>query len=198
VVPNGVDLEFFTPSGLPVERGTVLFFGQIGYYPNTDALEFFLNDVWPLVRRSHSTARLVIVGPSVPPEIQRWAGDGITITGAVPDVRPYLERAEAVIVPLRIGGGTRLKILEALAMRKAVVSTALGAEGLDVTHGRDILLADDATSFAAEVGRVLDDAELGRTLGDAGRQLVSERYGWDVSVRSLERLYRSAIAGARP
>jgi glycosyltransferase involved in cell wall biosynthesis len=182
VVPNGVDLEFFTPVGMPVERGTVLFFGQLGYYPNTDALGFFLNESWPLLRRTHPSARLVIVGPSVPPEIQRWAGDDITITGAVPDVRPHLERAEVIIVPLRIGGGTRLKILEALAMERPVVSTALGAEGLDVTHGRDILVADSAASFAAEVGRVLDE----------------ERYGWDVSVRSLERLYRSAIAGATP
>jgi len=112
-------------------------------------------------------------------------------------VRAHVARAEAVIVPLRIGGGTRLKILEALAMRKAVVSTPLGAEGLDVTDGRDILLARDAPSFAAQLGRALDDASLRERLGDAGRCLVEERYGWDVSVRSLERLYRSAIAGAR-
>ncbi len=198
VVPNGVDLEFFTPTEAPPERGTILFFGEIGYYPNTDALGFFLDEVWPSVRRAHPSARLVIVGPSVPPQIARRASADVTIVGAVPDVRPYLGRAEVVIVPLRIGGGTRLKILEALAMRKAVVSTSLGAEGLDVAHERDILIADGAESFATAVGRVLDDPRLGQRLGDAGRSLIEERYGWDVSVRSLERLYRSAIAaGAR-
>jgi len=194
VVPNGVDLEFFAPAGRPIRPRTILFFGQIGYYPNTDALEFFLQEIWPAVKRAVPASKLVVVGPSAPPQIQRWAGDDVEITGAVPDVRPYLEEAAVVIVPLRIGGGTRLKILEAMAMRKAIVSTTLGAEGLAVTDGEDILLGDTADAFAAQVRRLLDDDTLGAKLGAAGRRLVEERYGWATSVRSLEALYRSAIA----
>jgi glycosyltransferase involved in cell wall biosynthesis len=194
VVPNGVDLEFFAPAGRPVRPRTILFFGQLGYYPNTDALEYFLQESWPAIKRSVASPRLVVVGPSAPPRIQRWASDEVEITGTVPDVRPYLEEAAVVIVPLRIGGGTRLKILEAMAMRKAIVSTTLGAEGLAVTDGEDILLGDTADAFAAQVKRVLDDGELGARLGGAGRRLVEDRYGWATSVRSLEALYRSAIA----
>jgi glycosyltransferase involved in cell wall biosynthesis len=193
VVPNGVDLDFFAPAEARPDRGTILFFGQISYYPNTDALLFFLRDVFPLLLRSHPSLRLVIVGPSAPPAIQRWASPNVIITGPVDDVRPYLRAAQAVIVPLRIGGGTRLKILEAMAMGKAVVSTRLGAEGLAVTDQRDILLADGAEAFATEVRRVLEDDDLAAGLGGAARRLVEAQYDWRSSVRSLEALYRSAM-----
>jgi len=117
----------------------------------------------------------------------------VIITGAVTDVRPYLEAARAVIVPLRVGGGTRLKILEAMAMAKPVISTRLGAEGLGVTGGRDILLADDPASFADQVRRVLDDTDLAAQLGSAARRTVETEYDWKTSVRKLEDLYEAAI-----
>jgi glycosyltransferase involved in cell wall biosynthesis len=117
----------------------------------------------------------------------------VIVTGEVPDVRPYLERAKVVIVPLRIGGGTRLKIVEAMAMAKPVVSTSLGAEGLAVTDGEDILLADDARAFADHVARVLDDGALAMSLGSAGRRLVERSYDWNASARQLEALYRSTL-----
>src|SRR5207244_3313106 len=172
VVPNAVDLQRFAPTSDGADRGSLLFFGEIGYYPNTDALLFFLRDVLPRLRGSHPSMRLVIVGPSVPKAIQRYASADVIITGAVADVRPYLEAARAVIVPLRVGGGTRLKILEAMAMAKPVISTRLGAEGLGVTGGRDILLADDPASFADEVRRVLDDTDLAAQLGSAARHTL--------------------------
>ena len=193
VVPNAVDLQRFAPTAGGADRGSLLFFGEIGYYPNTDALHFFLRDVLPRLRRSHPSIRLVIVGPSVPKAIQRYASADVIVTGAVADVRPYLEAARAVIVPLRVGGGTRLKILEAMAMAKPVISTRLGAEGLGVTGGRDILLADDPASFADQVRRVLDDADLATQLGSAARRMVETEYDWKTSVRKLEDLYEAAI-----
>jgi polysaccharide biosynthesis protein PslH len=193
VVPNGADTKFFSPRDRAPERGTMLFFGTIDFYPNTEALLFFLRDVMPLLKRSHPFVRLLVVGPSVPPAIRRWASEDVVITGAVPDIRPYLEAAQVVVVPLRIGGGTRLKILESMAMRKAVVSTSLGAEGLAVTNEREILLGDGADEFAAQVRRVLDDDDLGASLGSAARRLVEAKYDWRASVEQLETLYRSAI-----
>jgi glycosyltransferase involved in cell wall biosynthesis len=194
VVPNAVDLGFFTPGQPRAERQTILFFGTIDYFPNTDGLLFFLDDVMPLLRARYPSLELLIVGASPPPAIQRRAGAGVTVTGMVDDLRPYLERARAVIAPLRIGGGTRLKILEAMAMGRPVVSTTLGAEGLAVSHGRDILIADGAHAFAAEVGRVLDDDRLADDLGSAARRLVEERYDWEHSAAKLAALYRSAVA----
>lgn len=196
VVPNAVDVERFTPGSPDLDRGTLLFFGEMGYYPNTDAMLFFLSEVLPRLRRSNPSARLVIVGPSAPKAILRWASTDVIVTGAVPDVRPYIEAARAVVVPLRVGGGTRLKILEAMAMGKPVVSTRLGAEGLSVTDERDILLADDAESFADRVKRVLSDGDLARQLGAAARRTVENEYDWTTSVRKLEALYETAMVAS--
>jgi glycosyltransferase involved in cell wall biosynthesis len=197
VVPNAVDLEFFSPIGPRPEASTLLFFGAMNYFPNVDAVTFFLREVMPLLKRSHPTLKLVIVGSLPPPAVLRWAGSDVVVTGAVDDVRPYLERARGVVVPLRVGGGTRLKILEAMAMGKAVVSTTVGAEGLAVTDDHDILLADDAESFAAQTRRVLDDDALVARLGLAAHRLVETDYQWKASARKLEALYASAVAARR-
>jgi glycosyltransferase involved in cell wall biosynthesis len=193
VVPNAVDTEFFSPGTREAERSTIVFFGTISYYPNTDALLYFMRDIYPTLKRSHPSVRLLIVGQSPPASIQRWAGPDVLVTGGVDDVRPYIERARVVIAPLRIGGGTRLKILEAMGMGKPVVSTTLGAEGLAVSHERDILIADRAQDYAAQVARVLDDDDLAASLGSAARSLVETRYDWKHSAQKLEALYRSAL-----
>jgi glycosyltransferase involved in cell wall biosynthesis len=117
----------------------------------------------------------------------------VQVTGVVDDVRPWLERADVVIVPLRIGGGTRLKILEAMAMGKAVVSTTLGAEGLAVVSERDLLVADDAAAFVTQIGRLLDDPTLGRRLGASARQLVASNYSWRRAVESLSIFYAELV-----
>ncbi|MGH2490350.1 MAG: glycosyltransferase [Candidatus Limnocylindria bacterium] len=197
VVPNAVDTEFFSPRGGQPERGTVLFFGELGYYPNTDAVLFLLEDVMPLIKASNPSVRVVVVGPSAPPEIRRWASPDVLMTGRVEDIRPYLDRAHVVVVPLRIGGGTRLKILEAMAMGKPIVSTRLGAEGLAVTDQRDILLADGARAIADQVDRVLRDDQLAAELGAAAHRLVQASYDWRSSVRQLEDLYQRAIVSHR-
>ena len=195
VVPNGVDLDFFCPpvDAAPHEPQTILFFGAMDYYPNTDAMLFFLREVFPKLVARYPLLRLSIVGRKPPEDVVAQAGANVEVTGVVDDVRPWLERADAVIVPLRIGGGTRLKILEAMAMGKAVVSTTLGAEGLEVVSERDLLVADDAASFVTQIGRVLDDPALGRRLGTSARQVVTSRYSWKQAVESLSTFYAELI-----
>ena len=198
VVPNAVDVDEFRPRpGDPAPDGaTVLFFGAINYFPNVDGLGFFLREVWPILERSHPRARLKIVGQAPTPEILAHAGPRIEVTGRVPDLRPHLSAAAVTIAPLRIGGGTRFKILEAMAMARPVVSTPIGAEGLEAEPGRQLLLAETAEDFAAAVGRVLDDAALGSRLGAAGRMLVEERYSWQAAGERLERFLLTLVESA--
>ena len=196
VVPNGIDSEYFRPVETTPEPQLLVFFGALAYYPNEDGLIFFLDAILPLIKQRHPEVKVMIVGPSPPASILSRASADVIITGLVDDVRPYLARAAAIVAPLRIGGGTRLKILEALAMGKATVSTTIGAEGIDVVDGREALLADTASTFAEQVGRVLDDQSLARRLGAAGRALVEQRYGWHMSASKLEELYREAISHA--
>lgn len=198
VVPNAVDTEYFTPIATRKDPATILFFGTLSYYPNLDGLLFFLRDVMPAVRRLRPEARLKIVGMGPPEALRRFAAPDVTFTGWVDDLRPHLASASAIVAPLRIGGGTRLKILEAMAMALPVVSTTLGAEGLAVRHGRELLLADTADSFAAEVVRVLRDGDLGAALGGAARRLVETSYDWRASARALEALYQRAVLERRP
>jgi glycosyltransferase involved in cell wall biosynthesis len=194
VIPNGVDTDYFGSSAQPTEPGAILFFGAINYYPNTDGLLFFLDEVFPGVKREHPNARLYIVGQLPPPSITERAGKDVIVTGLVEDLRPYLERATVVIAPLRIGGGTRLKIVEAMAGGKPVVSTRIGAEGLEVSDGGDILLADRAEDFARAVGRVLGDVALARRLGEAARHSAVSRYTWRAAAGRLERFYQELPA----
>lgn len=195
VVPNGVDLDFFRPDpGAPhPDPATFLFFGAIDYYPNTDGVLFFLREVMPRVAARLPDAHVCIVGRRPPAEIVAYESPHVQITGQVEDLRPWLARATAVVVPLRIGGGTRLKILEAMAMGKAIVSTSLGAEGLDVTHGADVLIADSAEDLAAQMCRLIAEPELGVALGMAARHLVSARYGWKSSVARLSALHEELL-----
>ena len=194
IVPNAVDLESFRPraEAAPPQAGSILFFGANNYFPNADGLRFFVEEIFPLVRARVPSARLKIVGHT-PDHLLPLAGPHVEIRGYVPDLRSEIESASIAIAPLRVGGGTRLKILEAMAMAKPVVSTAIGAEGLDVSDGRDILLADAPADFAGQVVRLLQDAALARRLGESARRLVEERYGWAASAARLEELYRRSM-----
>lgn len=191
VVANGVDIDFFQPpiGGPARESQSLLFFGAMDYHPNTDAILHFLRDIFPRIMATHPNLSVKVVGRRPPKSLLAQQSARVEVTGIVDDVRPWLERADVVIVPLRIGGGTRLKILEAMAMGKAVVSTTLGAEGLDLVPERDLLIADDAAGFAAQVGRLLVDRELGLRLGAAARRLVAGKYSWKRSVDSLSGFY---------
>ena len=196
VVPSAVDLRAFRPApdDPPPDSSTVMFFGINDYYPNTDGIFFFIREVWPLLAASHPQARVKIVGPRPTPEILAQRSARVEVTGAVDDVRPHLAKAAAVIVPLRLGGGTRLKIVEAMAMGKPIVSTSIGAEGIDVEDGRHLLIADTPVQFATAVGRVLDDRTLAARLGAEGRALVTARYSWEAAASGLEGFLREVLA----
>jgi polysaccharide biosynthesis protein PslH len=180
-VPTGVDTEFFRPAGTAARASDeIVFIGSMDWMPNEDGVRWFVREVLPLVRQRVPGAKFTIVGRDPTPMVRALASEapGITVTGTVPDVRPYIERAAALVVPLRVGGGTRLKIFEAMAMGRPIVSTTIGAEGLPVTHGQDILIADDAPSFAAATADLLRDPKAGDKLGDAGATIVRSRFAW--------------------
>lgn len=186
VIPNGVDLSAFVPLGRPkASQPTLLYVGSMYYPPNIDAVQFFFRSIYPAIRKAEPRVRVQIVGHMPPPEVQQWARlPGVEVTGGVPDVRPYYEEATVFIVPLRLGGGTRLKIPEAMAMGLPVVSTSVGAEGLDIHPGEDILIADDPLSFAQSVLLLLSDPDLRDRIAAGGRRLA-QRYDWRELTRPL-------------
>jgi len=193
VIPNGVDPDEFTPSAQTVQPDSLVFTASFTYAPNVDAMAFFCRQVLPRIRVAVPSVRLSIVGQHPGPEIQALQRlPGVEVTGRVPDVRPYLARAAVAVVPLRMGSGTRLKILEAMAMAKPVVSTPIGAEGLEVRAGYDIELARDPTAFADRTIALLHDAERRARLGERARATVLERYAWSSIVDRLDALYGAA------
>jgi polysaccharide biosynthesis protein PslH len=180
-IPNGVDTVRFSPRPDCVPRPrTLLFFGRMDYEPNRDAVHYFAREILPLLRRTQPDLELQVVGAGIDEDLRRLARGApeIRLVGRVDDIMTALAAAELVVVPLRMGGGTRLKILEALSIGKPVVSTSAGAEGLRLTGGRDLLLADSPEEFAAAVNSVLADPALRERLGRAGRAAVHGRYDW--------------------
>lgn len=195
VVPNAADVDYYKarPTDPPTDGRTVVYFGLLSTAPNTDAVCYFVESIWPRVARAHPGARLKIIGGKAPPAVQALARPGVELTGFVSDLRPHLAEAAVVVVPLRLGGGTRLKIVEAMAMGKAIVSTSLGAEGIEAVPGRDLLIEDHPDSFADAVNRLLADPELTANIGQSGRELAEERYSWSGAAHALERFYRQVL-----
>jgi sugar transferase (PEP-CTERM/EpsH1 system associated) len=180
-VPTGVDTEFFRPRDA-VERDphNLVFTGSMDWLPNEDAIRFFTEEVLPMVRQRVPGVTLTVVGRNPFPSLVELGrrDPSVQVTGRVDDVRPYMERAACYVVPIRVGGGTRLKIYEAMAMERAVVSTAVGAEGLPVRDGEELLVADTPAALAEAVVRVLTDEALARRLGQRAAATVRERFGW--------------------
>jgi glycosyltransferase involved in cell wall biosynthesis len=197
VIPNGVDITEFSPAKTSGQPGTVLFTGLMSYYPNQQAVRWFLDTVFPLLLQEVPKARLIVAGARPPGWLVARRSSILEVTGEVPDMRPYFERARVVIAPLMIGGGTRVKILEAQAMARPVVSTSLGAEGLNVRDGHSILVADDAQYFAVQVARLLADNDFASTIGSNGRRHVVSDYDWDRIGEKLESVLRQRI-GLKP
>jgi sugar transferase (PEP-CTERM/EpsH1 system associated) len=187
IVATGVETQFFAPAPSAAGGRHLVFTGSMDWLPNEDAMLYFCREILPLVRAREPEVTLSIVGRAPTPAVQKLAADhGVVVTGRVDDVRPFMREAAVYIVPLRIGGGTRLKIFEAMAMGKAVVSTRVGAEGLPVTDGEHVRLADDPWTFADAVVRLLQDAGARRSLEAAARQLVVARYDWSAVAGELE------------
>jgi len=197
VVPTGVDLKQFKGKSPAREIGNlVIFVGAMDWGPNVDAVEYFCQEIWPAVKAKIPDARFRIVGRNPDRRVEKLAGESIEITGSVPSVVDHLYAAAVVVVPLRIGGGTRLKIYEAMAAGKAVVSTSVGAEGLDVHHGSDIVLADDPTTFAENVVGLLRDEQLRRRYEQSAAALAA-KYDWAaISEKFLSVL--GSLAGGVP
>ncbi len=191
IVPNGVDVAYYTsPSpqkeASPLGSPAVVFTGKMDYRPNVDAVLWFLARVWPRVRQRMPNAQFYVVGRSPHPRVLAKGNQaGVFITGTVPDIRPYLHHAEVFVIPMRVGGGTRLKLLEAMASRRAIVSTSLGAEGYPVRDGEHLILADSGEAFARAVVRLLEDEKLRRRLGNAAYEFVRSRYDWDHLARQF-------------
>jgi glycosyltransferase involved in cell wall biosynthesis len=195
VIPNAADVEYYQPrptDPLPDGR-TVVFFGHLSYVPNTDGVTHFVENIWPRIAEAHPEARCKIIGGRPPPSLLALAGPRVELTGFVSDLRPHLAAAAVVVVPLRLGGGTRLKIVEAMAMGKAIVSTTLGAEGIKAVPCRDLLVEDDPAAFAGAVSRLLAEPGLAARIGQQARRLAVERYAWSGAAQALDDFYRQIL-----
>ncbi len=198
VVANGVDLDYFQPGSAPdprAELSTVIFCGAMDYKPNTDALEWFFESIHSRLLMLIPDVCILIVGKNPINEVKAYAArPGVTVTGSVPDVRPYYRQVWLQMVPLRIGGGTRLKIVESLAIGTPVVSTTIGAQGLDLVHNENILPADTSDTFAAEIARALTDHALRHSIENAGIATANQRFGWPAIGAQLPARYTSLLS----
>ncbi len=198
VLPNGVDLDYFTPQTTPRDPATVIFSGKMSYHANTAAALDLTTQVMPHVWRQRPDARLAIVGKDPPAKLLALAGDPrITVTGFVPDLRPYLAQATVAVSPIRYGVGIQNKVLEAMAMAAPVVSTPQATTALQVQAGRDLLVASDPHSIAEAILSLLASEALRRQVGHAGRCYVETHHNWNLIAEKLETVYRQAIAEAR-
>jgi glycosyltransferase involved in cell wall biosynthesis len=190
-VPTGVDLEFFKNPGTPTPTGfkaDLVFVGSMDWMPNSEGIRWFVREVFPLVLKKRPNTTFTIVGRKPPPDIDAMTNERIKVTGTVPDVRPYLWGSSVSIVPLRIGGGTRLKIYEAMAASVPVISTSVGAEGLEIEDGQNIAIADDAGPFADRCVDLLNDRATCQIMARRALEIVADRYSWDSVVAQFERL----------
>lgn len=196
-VPTGVDVDYFEKPASASISHDLVFVGSMDWMPNIDGIRWFLSDVFPSIQAKRPGSTLAIVGRNPPASILEFAkSPGITITGTVPDVRPFLWQSSVSIVPLRIGGGTRLKIFEAMAAGAPVVSTTIGAEGLPVRNGETIRIGDTAEQFAHHCLALLENPPEGHDLGKRAKQLVVENFSWEQVTRKFERALSSAAAPA--
>ena len=195
-VPTGVDTEYFRPSGrLTSQPKNLVFTGSMDWLPNEDAIRYFTAQIMPLIEHAVPGVTLTVVGRNPYPSLVELSerDPSVVVTGRVEDVRPFMEEAAVYIVPLRIGGGTRLKIYEAMAMEKAIVSTSIGAEGLPVTNGKEILLADTPEAFAEAVVSLIRQESSAAELGKQAAAKVRERFGWDTVAESFSEICQRTL-----
>ena len=196
VVENGVDTQFFRPEPGRGEPDTLVFTGTMHYHPNTQAARWFCEEILPRIKTEVPGARFIGAGGRVPPELEVLCDESVHFTGYVEDIREWFHKASVFVVPLLVGGGTRFKVVEAMAMGKPVVSTRLGAEGIPAKNGTDLVLADDPNSFAAEVVDLLNDRARCASMAAAGRRFVEEKFAWDVIAQRMERALERAVERA--
>jgi len=195
VVPNGTNTKFFKPNNGKVVENSVLWIGHMDVHTNKDAVLYFWKDIYPILRRKYPEIKMTFVGTAPPKEIADAAQkDGqVKVTGFVDDIRPHIDEAAVMVVPIRIGSGTRLKILDAMAMGKAIVSTSVGCEGLNVNDGKDILIADDPEGFSNKTIELLMNADKRVNLEKNAIELA-KTYDWDLITQKQEHVYQNIIA----
>lgn len=197
IIENGVDIDYFSPPENDMDPDMLVFTGSMDWRPNQDAVEYFVTEILPRIRKRKLSIKVFLVGRNPSKNVLKLGElDSVNVTGTVDDVRPYIARAGVYVVPLRIGGGSRVKILEALAMKKPVVSTSIGAEGLRVKHGEHIIISDGAEEFARAVVNCLENRDLSKRIGDNGRLLVEKHYRWQELGKRYSN-YIITIAGGR-
>jgi glycosyltransferase involved in cell wall biosynthesis len=196
IVENGTDTEYFHPSDAEPEPNTLVFAGSLNWYPNLSAIRYFDEQIWPLIKLACPDARFYIAGQKPPGWLRTLAerDPNVTLIPSPQDIRPAVARAAVFVCPILDGGGTKVKVLDALAMGKAVVSTSVGCEGLAVEHQRDVLIADAPKDFAAYVQRLLSHRGLRAELGISGRRVVERAYSWQAVGHRLEGAYDQALA----
>lgn len=198
LAPNGVDVDYFHLSNdIQRDSHTAVYMGDYKYFPNTDAVAYFVQEIMPRIKAKRPDFHLTLLGKEPTPEIQALAGDDVTVTGLVDDTRPFLQGSAMFICPLRTGSGTRFKLLEALACGCPVVSTSIGAEGLDAVDGTHMLIRDDPQGFADAVIALMDDPERGRAIGQAGRAWVVETHAWEHSAATLREAYTMLMGSGK-
>lgn len=195
VIPNGVDTKYFSPQNTESKPFSLIYTGQLNWHPNEDAVIYFLENIYPLIKKQIPQTSFYLVGKGASPRIKRYAerDAAITITGYVEDIRCLIAQANIFVVPLRIGSGTRLKILEALAMGKAIVSTSVGCEGIEVTDGKNIVIADKPALFASRVIEMFNHPSLVKKIGAAGRALAEEKYSWQKITEGLSAIVSQGL-----
>lgn len=199
VIPNGVDIDYFKKMP-PVSNHRMVFAGRLDQYSNRDAILYFIGEIWPRILKSFPDASLDILGSNATSELNALAHrySSIRLRGFVPDIRPYFQTATVAVCPIRDGGGTRLKILDNLAMGKPIVTTTIGIEGIAATPERDLLVADSPEDFAAQVARVFTDEALRGRLSEAARRLAEERYSWTSIIAYLLGRFQTAAVDIGP
>lgn len=188
VVNNGVESSYFNPDSYRIDKDTLVYSGQIGWHPNEDAVIYFVKNIYPLIKKEKPSVKFLIVGDKPSERIKDLSKSdkSIIVTGFVQDVREYIGKANVFIVPLRIGAGTRIKILEALSMKKIIVTTSIGCEGLEVEDNRHLLIRDEPKDFSKAVLDILENKPDYQNLGEDGRKLIQEKYDWNVVFNSLD------------
>jgi sugar transferase (PEP-CTERM/EpsH1 system associated) len=198
VVPNGVDTNYFKPIDTQIDEDSLIFIGGMSWLPNLDAMIYLIRDIWHLIQAREPNTSMNLIGRMPSKEILKFSrsNPSFKTLGFVDDVRPYMAKTAVYVVPIRVGGGTRLKILDAMAMGKAIVSTTIGCEGIDVTDGKDIIIADKPADFAEKTVELLRNRKLREQLGRNARRTAEDVYSWEKIAPKLEQVYEE-LAGMR-
>jgi sugar transferase (PEP-CTERM/EpsH1 system associated) len=191
VVDNGTDTDYFKPMNVSLEEDTLVFAGSMSWYPNADAMIFFVKEIWPLIKKKIPDIKLNLIGSQPPAELIELCQiePGVNLLGFVEDVRTYIAKSSVYVVPIRVGGGTRLKILDAMAMGKAIISSSIGCEGIEVRDGENIVIADDPEKFAEKIIQLLRNKSLRNRLEIAARETAVKYYSWSHIAPKLEAIY---------